>query len=81
MIIEMKSAKFNSRSLVIDGIRGLTIILMIIFHFSFDLYNFNFLKIDIIHDPFWFAFPRLIVFLDRLLPNGPMHRSRVIRTS
>ena len=59
----MKSAKFNSRSHVIDAIRGLTIILMIIFHFSFDLSNFGFLKIDIIHEPFWYAFPRLIVFL------------------
>ena len=63
MIIEMKIAKFNSRSRVIDAIRGLTIILMIFFHFSFDLYNFGFLKTDIIHEPFWYALPRLIVFL------------------
>ncbi|MDD4973156.1 MAG: heparan-alpha-glucosaminide N-acetyltransferase [Bacteriovorax sp.] len=59
----MKIAKFNSRSRVIDAIRGLTIILMIFFHFSFDLYNFGFLKIDIIREPFWYALPRLIVFL------------------
>jgi uncharacterized membrane protein len=63
MIIEMKIAKFNSRSRVIDAIRGLTIILMIFFHFSFDLYNFGFLKTDIIHEPFWYALPRVIVFL------------------
>jgi uncharacterized membrane protein len=63
MIIEMKTVKFNSRSLVIDAIRGLTIILMIFFHFSFDLFNFGILKIDIIHEPFWYALPRLIVFL------------------
>ncbi|MDO9181444.1 MAG: heparan-alpha-glucosaminide N-acetyltransferase [Bacteriovorax sp.] len=59
----MKTAKFNSRSTLIDAIRGFTIILMIIFHFSFDLNNFGFLKTDIIHSPFWYAFPRLIVFL------------------
>ncbi|MBC7540828.1 MAG: DUF1624 domain-containing protein [Bacteriovorax sp.] len=59
----MKIAKFNSRSRVIDAIRGLTIILMIFFHFSFDLNNFGFLKTDIIHEPFWYGLPRLIVFL------------------
>jgi uncharacterized membrane protein len=63
MIIEMNSVKFNSRSKLIDAIRGLTIILMIFFHFSFDLYNFGFLKIDILHAPFWYALPRVIVFL------------------
>lgn len=59
----MKTTKFNSRSRIIDAIRGLTIILMIFFHLSFDLTNFGFLKIDIIREPFWFALPRLIVFL------------------
>lgn len=59
----MNSAKFNSRSLVIDAIRGLTIILMIFFHLSFDLSNFGFLKTDIINSPFWYALPRVIVFL------------------
>lgn len=63
MIIEMKTENFNSRSPVIDAIRGITIILMIFFHFSFDLFNFGFLKVDILHDPFWYGLPRLIVFL------------------
>lgn len=64
----MKTEKINSRSLVqrsllIDSLRGFTIILMIFFHFSFDLSNFGFLNVDIVHDPFWYALPRLIVFL------------------
>jgi uncharacterized membrane protein len=59
----MKTAKFNSRSRVIDAIRGFTIILMIFFHFSFDLFNFGFIKVDIIHDRFWYLLPRIIVFL------------------
>ena len=59
----MKTEKFNSRSRVIDAIRGFTIILMIFFHFSFDLFNFGFIKVDIIHDRFWYLLPRIIVFL------------------
>ena len=59
----MKTEKFKSRSQFIDVLRGFTIILMIFFHFCFDLYNFGFLKIDIIHEPFWYALPRFIVFL------------------
>ena len=59
----MKIAKFNLRSQLIDALRGFTIILMIFFHFNFDLFNFGFLKTDIVHVPFWYFLPRLIVFL------------------
>lgn len=59
----MKREKFNSRSLIIDAIRGFTVILMIFFHFCFDLNNFKFIDVDIIHGTFWFALPRIIVFL------------------
>lgn len=59
----MKREKFNSRSRLIDAIRGFTIILMIFFHLSFDLNHFNLIKVDIIHAPFWYALPRIIVFL------------------
>jgi uncharacterized membrane protein len=63
----MKEIKQNSilpgRSLFLDALRGFTVLLMIIFHFSFDLDHFGFFNIDIIHAPFWYFFPRLIVFL------------------
>lgn len=53
----------KDRSLIIDVIRGFTVVLMIIFHFSFDLNYFQILNFDILHHPFWYAFPRVIVFL------------------
>jgi uncharacterized membrane protein len=59
----MEQVKQNSRSLIVDAIRGFTVVLMIIFHFSFDLNLFGFLEFDIIKNPFWYLFPRLIVFL------------------
>lgn len=59
----MKIVNYNSRSRLIDVIRGFTVILMIFFHFSFDLNNFGFVKFDILHSPFWYLLPRIIVFL------------------
>ena len=59
----MEQVKQNSRSLIVDVLRGFTVILMIIFHFSFDLNYFHFVSFDIIQEPFWYFFPRLIVFL------------------
>lgn len=60
----MKDVKHNSdRSIFLDVLRGFTVVLMIIFHFSFDLDYFGFVAIDIVHAPFWYFFPRLIVFL------------------
>lgn len=59
----MNANNDNSRSLLIDALRGFTIILMIFFHFSFDLNNFGFIQVDIIHAPFWYILPRIIVFL------------------
>lgn len=63
----MDEVKYNSnkkkRSLFLDNLRGFTVVLMAIFHFSFDLNHFGFINIDILHAPFWYFFPRLIVFL------------------
>ena len=59
----MKTDNIKSRYHFIDALRGFTVILMIIFHFSFDLENFHFIQIDILKSPFWYFFPRLIVFL------------------
>lgn len=57
----MKNSNLNRFS-IIDQIRGMTIILMIFFHFTFDLTLFEFIKLDIIHSPFWYFLPRFIVF-------------------
>lgn len=63
----MKDFKHNSstisRSLFLDALRGFTIVLMILFHLSYDLDHFGFIDVDIINHPFWYFFPRLIVFL------------------
>ena len=59
----MKTIKQNSRFLLIDVLRGFTVVLMIIFHFSFDLNYFRVVVFDILHHPFWYLFPRVIVFL------------------
>lgn len=48
---------------LIDMVRALAVILMIIFHFSYDLNAFRFVSIDFSSDPFWWGFPRVIVFL------------------
>lgn len=47
----------------LDFIRGFAVVLMIIFHFAYDLNIFTFVNIDFLKDPFWFWFPRVIVFL------------------
>jgi uncharacterized membrane protein len=47
----------------IDIIRGFTVLLMIIFHFCYDLNFFHFIKVSFNHDIFWWSFPRVIVFI------------------
>jgi uncharacterized membrane protein len=59
----MNSNNDKSRFIFIDVLRGFTIILMIFFHFSFDLNLLGFLHFDIMRQPFWYFLPRLIVFL------------------
>ena len=59
----MKSLNDKSRFPIVDFIRGFTIILMIFFHFSFDLNYFQFINVDILRGHFWYFLPRLIVFL------------------
>lgn len=48
---------------LIDLLRGLAVILMIIFHFFYDLKIFGFVNIHFTRDPFWYYLPRFIVFL------------------
>lgn len=53
------------RYIQLDFIRGIAIVLMVIFHISFDLNNFHFITIDIYnhHSYFWFYFRMFIVTL------------------
>ena len=51
-----------SRFHVLDFLRGLAIVQMVIFHAAFDLTIFKFLHINFQDDPFWYPFPRVIVF-------------------
>ena len=49
-----------NRILWIDSIRGISILAMITFHFAFDLMYFGFAKSDLIYQPDWRLFERMI---------------------
>jgi uncharacterized membrane protein len=57
---------------LLDLIRALAIVLMVIFHFSYDLSNFGLVQIDFQNDSFWYAFPRVIVFLFMLAAGSAL---------
>jgi uncharacterized membrane protein len=59
----------QNRYPMIDITRGMAVLLMIIFHFSYDLSAFKYLNINFQTDLFWWIFPRVIVFLF-LFPMG-----------
>lgn len=48
---------------LVDYIRGFAVVLMVIFHAAYDLTIFGYLQINFMRDIFWFALPRVIVFL------------------
>lgn len=48
---------------LLDHIRGVAIVLMIIFHGAYDLNLYGFVEIDFFKDTLWFVFPRVIVTL------------------
>ncbi len=47
------TAAYAARLPAIDNLRGLAIIAMVVFHFSFDLRHFGFTTADFYRDPFW----------------------------
>lgn len=47
--------------LIIDVIRGSAIIMMVFFHFCFNLAHFGYADFDFYHSPFWLNFRTLIV--------------------
>ncbi len=51
----------GERYIHIDAARGVAIVMMVVFHFTYDLNHFNFIKADFNHDPFWLNFRTLIV--------------------
>lgn len=52
----------TKRSVFLDLYRGLAVLLMIAFHFCWDLRNFGFIDFSI-YDPFWVYFRRIILIL------------------
>ncbi len=59
--IETGSKIRAGRYPLIDVLRGSAIIMMIVFHFSFDLTTFGYADFDFYHSPFWLNFQILIV--------------------
>jgi len=58
----MASTHSTSTRLVgLDVFRGWAIVLMIIFHFAYDLAWFRFAHFSVVHDPFWIYFRYVIV--------------------
>lgn len=50
-----------NRYVAVDGLRGLAVLLMVIYHFTFDLNYFGQVQIDFYNDPLWLGFRALIV--------------------
>ncbi len=51
------------RLAAIDGLRGMALCLMIVYHFAFDLVWFHVLHADFNHDPFWLGYRGIVVTL------------------
>lgn len=53
----------TKRYQLIDILRGVAIVLMVYFHFSYDLAHFGYTRSDFYHDPYWLHLRTLIVSL------------------
>jgi uncharacterized membrane protein len=51
----------NTRYLLVDALRGVAIVLMVVFHFCFDLAYFELADFDFYSDPFWLNLRTLIL--------------------
>ncbi len=58
-----QSKNKKTRFHLIDELRGVAVLLMVVFHFAYDLMVFGHVQIDFQKDLLWFALPRVIVFL------------------
>ena len=59
---ELKNAP-TERYIMVDFLRGLGVLLMIIFHFVFDLNFLRVFHVTFLNNPFWIGFGRLILSL------------------
>lgn len=53
----------SPRYRLLDQLRGLAVLLMIIFHLAYDLNYFGYYEMNYPANPYWYGLPRLIVFL------------------
>jgi len=60
---QLTATQGQHRYLHIDVLRGIAIVMMVVFHFTFDLNYFRYISVDFYHDPFWLHFRTLIVTL------------------
>ncbi len=58
-----KSHPLKQRYPIVDLLRGLAILMMFSYHFSFDLNYFGFIRQDFYRNPFWLDYRTLIVSL------------------
>jgi uncharacterized membrane protein len=55
-----ETGRKGGRIAAIDALRGLAIAAMVVYHFSWDLYDFQLTSVDVINEPLWKAFARTI---------------------
>ena len=70
------------RYALIDLLRGIAIAMMFTYHFAWDLNNFNYLKLDFYHSPFWLHYRSVIVSLFLLVMGISLylaHHRKIIR--
>ncbi len=58
---------------IVDLLRGSAIVMMFVYHFSFDLNHYGLARFDFYHDPFWLNFRTLIVGLFLGLVGVSLH--------
>jgi uncharacterized membrane protein len=65
IFLNERSEKTNKKQhyIMIDFIRGFAVLLMIIFHLTFDLNLFRILHIPFLNNPYWLGFGRFVLIL------------------
>ena len=71
--IEIKSATKSGRYPLIDVLRGSAIVMMIVFHFCFDLSTFGYADFDFYNSRFWINFQILIVSIFTFVMGMSFH--------